>query len=283
MMVPPSSRPSAMIASKDSRARRASSASVASKQTVGWVLPSPAWAQTPMVRSYRVAISSTPSRSSARRERGTHTSSIIVVPLTASRATRDIRRAARRSSDSASVSAGTTPVAPAASQRAPTAARSAAGSGVSKAASSSASVVSGRPMRAIALTARTVVRSMSSSRDGVCPSAMIRQTASPAAAAEGNSAASASCLGGRGLRARTALTTTPRLPSEPTKSRVRSYPATPLAVRRPVVRRRPSARTTSRPRTYSAVTPYLTQHRPPEAVPMLPPMVQVSQEEGSGG
>lgn len=112
---------------------------------------------------------------------------------------------------------------------------------------------------------------------------MIAQTASQAAAAESNSAASTSCAGGCGRSARTALTTMPRLPSEPTNSLVRSYPATPLAVRRPVLSSRPSARTTSRPSTYSAVTPYLTQHRPPEAVPMFPPMVHISQLEGSGG
>ncbi len=236
-----------------------------------------------MVRSYLAAMRSMPSSMSPSRERGTHTSSIIVVPLTASRAVRDRRRAWRRSSDSAASSAGTTCVAPAASHSAPTAARSAAGSVVSKAARSRASVVSGRPMWARSLTALTVVRSISSRRDGTCPPSMIRQIASQAADAEANSAASTSCSGGLGRSASTARTTMPREPSEPTKRRVRSYPATPLAVRRPVDIRRPSARTTSRPRTYSAVTPYLTQHRPPEAVPMLPPMVHISQLEGSGG
>lgn len=112
---------------------------------------------------------------------------------------------------------------------------------------------------------------------------MIRHTASQAAAPDANSAASTSCRGGCGLRARTARTTMPSEPSEPTNRRVRSYPATPFAVRRPVVIRRPSASTTSRPRTYSAVTPYLTQHSPPDAVPMLPPIVHISQLEGSGG
>lgn len=145
---------------------RPSSASWASKQTVGCVLPSPAWQQTPIVRPYFSAMRSTPVSISASLERGTHTSSIIVVPLTASSAVSERRRAWSRSSDSAASSAGTTWVAPAASHRAPTAARSAAGSRVSKAARSSASVVSGSPMFAIALTAFTVVRSMSSSSDG---------------------------------------------------------------------------------------------------------------------
>ena len=31
------------------------------------------------------------------------------------------------------------------------------------------------------------------------------------------------------------------------------------------------------------VTPYLTQHSPPALVAMLPPMLQISNEEGSGG
>ena len=112
---------------------------------------------------------------------------------------------------------------------------------------------------------------------------MIRHTASQAAAPEANSAASTSGSGGCGFRARVARTTIPSEPSEPTKRRVMSYPATPFAVRRPVDMSRPSARTTSRPRTYSAVTPYFTQHSPPEAVPMLPPIVHISQLEGSGG
>jgi hypothetical protein len=236
-----------------------------------------------MVSWYFSAIRSTPSSISASFERGTHTSSIIVVPLTASRPVRDNRRAWSSSSDSAASSAGTTCVAPAASQSAPTAVRSAAGSRVSKAARSRASVDSGRPMFAMSLTAFTVVRSISSRRDGTWPPSMIRQTASQAAAAEANSAASTSCWGGCGFRARVARTTMPSEPSEPTRRRVRSYPATPFAVRRPVDIRRPSARTTSRPRTYSAVTPYFTQHRPPDAVPMLPPIVHISQLEGSGG
>lgn len=240
-------------------------------------------AQTPMVNPYFSATAAVPSSISASRVRGTHTSSIIVADLMVSRAVRESLRAWSSSSDSAVSAAGTTSVAPAATHSSPTAARSAAGSGVSKAHRSSASVVLGSPMRASLFTAWTVVRSISSSSDGVWPRSMIAQTAAQAAAAEGNSAASASCAGGCGLRASTALTTMPRLPSEPTKSLVRSYPATPLAVRRPVVRRRPSARTTSRPRTYSAVTPYFTQHRPPEAVPMFPPMVHVSQLDGSGG
>jgi hypothetical protein len=73
-----------------------------------------------------------------------------------------------------------------------------------------------------AFTARSVVRSISSISDGTWPLSMIRLTASPAAAAEGNSAASASCWGGFGFSASTARTTMPRVPSEPVNSRVMS-------------------------------------------------------------
>ena len=89
-----------VISSNEARARVVSSGSPASKQTVGWVLPSPAWATTPMVRRWRSAIAATPSRNSASRLRGTHTSSIIVVPVTASSALIDARRAASSCSDS---------------------------------------------------------------------------------------------------------------------------------------------------------------------------------------
>ena len=37
------------------------------------------------------------------------------------------------------------------------------------------------------------------------------------------------------------------------------------------------------PSTYSAVTPYLTQHMPPALVATLPPIVDDSHEPGSGG
>ena len=76
---------------------------------------------------------------------------------------------------------------------------------------------------------------------------------------------------------------TPRVPSEPTISRVRSYPATPLTVRRPVRSTSPEASTTSSPSTESVVTPYFTQHSPPAFVERLPPIVHQSQEDGSGG
>ena len=84
-------------------------------------------------------------------------------------------------------------------------------------------------------------------------------------------------------RSRTvALTTMPRTPSEPTNSEVRSSPVTPLMERWPTVMRLPSARTTSRARTDSRVTPYLAHRSPPALVAMLPPMEEMSKLAGSG-
>ena len=87
---------------------------------------------------------------------------------------------------------------------------------------------------------------------------------------------------GLGCRRTVADTITPRVPSEPVNKLVRSRPATPLAVRRPVWINRPSASTTLRPRTESPVTPYLTHRRPPALVAMLPPMVEIEALAGSG-
>ncbi len=57
---------------------------------------------------------------------------------------------------------------------------------------------------------------------------------------------------------------------------------TPFIVRRPVFMIRPSASTTSRPSAESLVTPYFTQRSPPALVARLPPMVEISYEDGSG-
>jgi hypothetical protein len=51
----------------------------------------------------------------------------------------------------------------------------------------------------------------------------------------------------------------------------------------PSVINSPSASTTSSPGTWSVVTPYFTQQSPPALVAMLPPIEQISYEDGSGG
>ncbi len=117
---------------------------------------------------------------------------------------------------------------------------------------------------------------MISSSDGTSPSRTTRATASPAASVVLNPATSVAGACGSGLSCTVACVMTPRVPSLPTKSLARSYPATPLTVRRPVLSSDPSASTTSKPSTESVVTPYFTQHRPPALVDKLPPMVHQS-------
>ncbi len=87
---------------------------------------------------------------------------------------------------------------------------------------------------------------------------------------------------GTGTSRTVAPTMTPRVPSEPTSSAVRSSPVTPFTVRCPVETRRPSASTTSRPSTASRVTPYFTHRSPPAFVAMLPPTVEIAALAGSG-
>src|SRR5690606_6447004 len=87
---------------------------------------------------------------------------------------------------------------------------------------------------------------------------------------------------GAGTSRVTTFVTTPRVPSDPTTSPVRSRPVTPFAVRWPVRMTSPPGSTTSRAVTQSAVTPYLRQHRPPAFVATFPPMVHVSVDAGSG-
>ena len=80
-----------------------------------------------------------------------------------------------------------------------------------------------------------------------------------------------------------ASVTTPSSPSEPTNRPAKSNPDLFLWVRPPNRTIPPPARTTSKPRTKSRVTPYLRQRGPPALVAMLPPMVQSARLAGSGG
>lgn len=81
------------------------------------------------------------------------------------------------------------------------------------------------------------------------PDAVTALTASSAATTEEKYPATVrSC--GRAGRSRTVISViTPRVPSDPTISPARSYPATPSAVRRPSRTISPSPLTTSRPST----------------------------------
>lgn len=107
--------------------------------------------------------------------------------------------------------------------------------------------------------------------------------ASAAASSVVNVPRAVSAGSGAGMTRATTLVTTPRVPSEPTTSPVRSGPTELFAVRRPVVMISPPGSTTRSPRMESAVTPYLTQHRPPAFVATLPPIELDAADAGSGG
>ena len=146
---------------------------------------------------------------------------------------------------------------------------------------SSACAEESNPIGRNASTASIVVRSMSSSIDGVI-AVITASTARPAATTSSKTATAVIACGGIGRSRKRAMVTIPNVPSLPTMSPARSYPATPLTVRRPRRVTRPSASTTSSPRTASRVTPYFTQHSPPALVLTLPPMEQKSFDAGSG-
>ena len=83
----------------------------------------------------------------------------------------------------------------------------------------------------------------------VTPEAVIAATARPAASRVGKNDTIVAVPSGTGRSRSVAFVTIPSVPSEPTRSPVRSNPATPLTVSCPVSRTVPSARTTSRRRT----------------------------------
>ena len=66
---------------------------------------------------------------------------------------------------------------------------------------------------------------------------------------------------------------TPSVPSEPTNSRVKSYPDDDFRARPPVWITRPSASTTVRPSTTSRMVPYRTAVVPDARVAAMPPIV----------
>src|SRR5205814_10224687 len=75
---------------------------------------------------------------------------------------------------------------------------------------------------------------------------------------------------------------TPSVPSEPTSSAVRSYPATSLRNGPPRRTSSPGATTTSSPVTHAPVTPYLNACGPPAFVATFPPICDCSAAPGSG-
>ena len=76
--------------------------------------------------------------------------------------------------------------------------------------------------------------------------------------------------------------TIPRVPSEPTSTRLRSYPATSLRIAPPTETSSPGGSAASSPVTQSETTPYLNACGPPAFVAMLPPIWDCSGAPGSG-
>ncbi len=107
---------------------------------------------------------------------------------------------------------------------------------------------------------------------------MMAETQPTAASTEGKPARTVRTDSGRGRMRSQALTTTPRVPSEPTSRLRTSGPASSTEKRAAS----PSGMTASRASTWSVVTPYLRQRGPPAFSAMLPPMVETRKLDGSG-
>jgi len=108
-------------------------------------------------------------------------------------------------------------------------------------------------------------------------------TAFDACSRLGNSARPPLICSGRPASSSVARVTTPRVPSLPISRSRRLYPEEVLTAFDPAVITDPSASTTSSSSTQSATSPYLTVCIPLAAFAIIPPIVEISPEEGSGG
>ena len=122
---------------------------------------------------------------------------------------------------------------------------------------------------------------MISSPAGITPLAVMPETAAPASSILSKAARKVFTVSGFLTIRRTTFVTIPSRPSEPTTSPVMSYPGL-SSVFPPVSIISPPGRTTSSPRTWFVVTPYLRQWTPPEFSATFPPMVHATWLEGSG-
>ncbi len=123
--------------------------------------------------------------------------------------------------------------------------------------------------------------SIISTAEGNMPAAMMSLTVLPAWRTESKAAISVRTVSGRFTMRRMIFVATPSVPSEPTKTPVRSYPGA-SSVGAPSVTTSPEGRTTSSPITCVTVKPYLRQCAPPAFSATLPPMVQTGCDDGSG-
>ena len=87
------------------------------------------------------------------------------------------------------------------------------------------------------------------------PNWIVWITARTAASIESNAQTAADTASGCPKRRTVTSVMTPSVPSDPTKRRVRSYPADDLRARPPVRMTRPSASTTVKPSTTSRIVP----------------------------
>src|ERR1700704_893065 len=106
-------------------------------------------------------------------------------------------------------------------------------------------------------------------------------TAAPASLVEGKAAKSVCTHTGRFTIRRIIFVAIPNVPSEPTKTPIKSYPGTSKTLP-PKCTTEPSASTTSNPKTCVVVNPYFKQCAPPEFSATFPPMLQTDCEDGSG-
>ena len=103
---------------------------------------------------------------------------------------------------------------------------------------------------------------------------MMALTAAPASSVVRNAASTVTtACGARSSRTAT-LVAMPSVPSAPTNTPTRSYPAVSAALPAPIHISSPSGVHTSRPVTWCAVNPYFRQCAPPEFSATLPPIEQ---------
>ena len=137
-------------------------------------------------------------------------------------------------------------------------------------------------IRSSSSTTLMATRSMNSNIDGrILP---VMATTEPAAACPSRTLPRPSLTSSAGSsRRKVTSVMTPRMPSLPTNNLVR------LPARRrpsgagPEAHRGAVGQDHHGPSTWSVVTPYFTQHSPPALVATLPPMLQISYDDGSGG
>ncbi len=123
-----------------------------------------------------------------------------------------------------------------------------------------------------------MTESIISSAVGTMPAAIIAETASDALSMSEKAASQTRTASGVRSSLTQAEVTMPSVPSLPTSAAVRSYPASSTSV----VKTSPRSSTISNASTWLTVVPYERQCGPPAFVAMLPPIVELRCDAGSG-